>query len=145
MATSKRSKRRRLFLDTSGLYELLVENSRRHAEATETFRGFATRPNACLVTDFVLQEAATLFKARSAFHLVPNLFALVEESRAIEVIGIDRDLFRETFRFFVKHDDKTWSYVDCSSFVVMKQTAISKALTTDHHFQQAGFEALLAE
>ena len=39
--------------------------------------------------------------------------------------------------------DKAWSLVDCSSFVVMQQLGIQKALTTDQHFEQAGFIRLL--
>jgi predicted nucleic acid-binding protein len=36
-----------------------------------------------------------------------------------------------------------WSLVDCASFVVMRQQGIVEALTTDHHFEQAGFVRLL--
>jgi uncharacterized protein len=32
--------------------------------------------------------------------------------------------------------------MDCISFVVMRDLSITEALTGDHHFQQAGFEAL---
>lgn len=39
--------------------------------------------------------------------------------------------------------DKDWSLIDCMSFVVMEDMAIEEALTTDRHFEQAGFRALL--
>ena len=38
---------------------------------------------------------------------------------------------------------KTLVLVDCISFVTMKQLGIAESLTTDLHFQQAGFAALL--
>ncbi len=34
---------------------------------------------------------------------------------------------------------------DCLSFVIMQERGIAEALTTDHHFQQAGFRAILRE
>jgi predicted nucleic acid-binding protein len=39
--------------------------------------------------------------------------------------------------------DKAWSLVDCTSFVAMQQLSIQEALTTDQHFEQAGFVRLL--
>ncbi len=39
--------------------------------------------------------------------------------------------------------DKEWSLVDAASFVVMRERGIHEALTTDHHFEQAGFARLL--
>jgi hypothetical protein len=39
--------------------------------------------------------------------------------------------------------DKDWSLTDCISFVVMEDENIKEALTADHHFEQAGFVALL--
>jgi hypothetical protein len=39
--------------------------------------------------------------------------------------------------------DKTWGMVDCASFVVMRETRISEALSADRHFEQAGFRCLL--
>ncbi len=39
--------------------------------------------------------------------------------------------------------DKDWSLTDCISFVVMEEHGITDALTGDHHFEQAGFRALL--
>jgi predicted nucleic acid-binding protein len=39
--------------------------------------------------------------------------------------------------------DKEWSLTDCASFALMRQRGVSEALAHDHHFEQAGFIALL--
>ncbi len=39
--------------------------------------------------------------------------------------------------------DKDWSLTDCISFAVMQERSLTEALTSDHHFEQAGFTALL--
>ncbi len=37
--------------------------------------------------------------------------------------------------------DKNWGLTDCLSFVVMERRTLTEALTTDRHFEQAGFQA----
>jgi predicted nucleic acid-binding protein len=44
---------------------------------------------------------------------------------------------------FEQRPDKEWSLTDCLSFVVMHDEGITRALTADHHFEQACFTALL--
>jgi hypothetical protein len=39
--------------------------------------------------------------------------------------------------------DKGYSLTDCSSMLLMRERRLSEALTTDRHFEQEGFTALL--
>jgi len=52
-------------------------------------------------------------------------------------------LFERGIELYTARTDKQWSRTDCISFVVMKQRSIQDALTGDHHYEQAGFTALL--
>jgi hypothetical protein len=61
----------------------------------------------------------------------------------IEVVHIDKDLDSRSWAFMANHRDKNFSLVDCSSFVLMTDLGISAALTTDRHFEQAGFQGLV--
>jgi predicted nucleic acid-binding protein len=45
--------------------------------------------------------------------------------------------------FYNNREDKDWGLTDCVSFIVMIDQDLKEALTTDEHFQQAGFKALL--
>jgi predicted nucleic acid-binding protein len=47
------------------------------------------------------------------------------------------------WQLLARRPDKAWSLVDCASFIIMQERAITDALTTDHHFEQAGFTQLL--
>jgi predicted nucleic acid-binding protein len=43
---------------------------------------------------------------------------------------------------FFRYRDKDYSFTDCTSFVVMQELKLKRALTTDHHFRQMGFEVV---
>ena len=60
-----------------------------------------------------------------------------------ELIWVDYELYERSWNLFRDRSDKSWSLVDCSSFVVMQDRQVREALTADHHFEQAGFIKLL--
>jgi len=55
------------------------------------------------------------------------------------------ELFDQAVTLYAARMDKEWGVTDCISFVVMQERGLTAALTTDAHFQQAGFQALLLE
>jgi predicted nucleic acid-binding protein len=52
-------------------------------------------------------------------------------------------LVDEGLTLYRARPDKSWSLTDCVSFTLMTDRQITRALAYDHHFEQAGFEALL--
>ena len=52
-------------------------------------------------------------------------------------------VFADTAFYIVQRLDKDWSLTDCISFIVMRRRGLTDALTSDHHFEQAGFTILL--
>ena len=61
----------------------------------------------------------------------------------IEVVPFAVDMIAAASRLYEARSDKDWSLTDCLSFMVMEQRRVPRALTTDHHFRQAGLEAVL--
>jgi uncharacterized protein len=60
-----------------------------------------------------------------------------------EVVPQSALLFRDALALFRQHQDKEWGLTDCSSFVIMRKHGLHEVLTHDHHFEQAGYVALL--
>ena len=131
------------FVDTSGLYALVDRQDAHHGAAGKAVAAIVRRGRRLVVTDYVVAETVTLAKARGGAHVAIRALDLVEQSVGIrlEWIGVAR--FEMTKSFVRKHADHAYSFTDCSSFVVMRELRLSQALTTDHHFLEAGFEVLL--
>lgn len=67
----------------------------------------------------------------------------LKQSPLVEVIHVDPLLDEKAWQLLKSREDKGWSLTDCTSFVVMEERHINEALTTDRHFEQAGFIRLL--
>ena len=61
----------------------------------------------------------------------------------MEVVKADSVSFIDAMNLYVRRADKGWSFTDCTSFRFMKVRKIDDALTSDEHFEQAGFAVLL--
>jgi predicted nucleic acid-binding protein len=96
-----------------------------------------------LVTEYVLLECVNSFSMPKDR---PSAHALIEHVRsdpACELVAASPELFEAGLRLHRERPDKEWSLTDCISFALMGERSIQRALAYDHHFEQAGFEALL--
>ncbi|MBI3823119.1 MAG: type II toxin-antitoxin system VapC family toxin, partial [Planctomycetes bacterium] len=141
--STKSSMANEIFVDTSGFFALLVSDDDRHQSAQAIMRAAQRRKRGFMTTDYVLDETATLLKARGYRHLLADFFAKLDGSHACRTEWTDAERFGAAKVFFLKHADQAWSFTDCLSFVVMKSLRLRDAFTKDGHFQEAGFVALL--
>jgi len=132
-----------IFIDTSGFFAMLASDDDRHVAAAKLVGAARRRRRGFITTDYVLDETATLLKARRKTHLIAKLFERVDQSQACRIEWTDSERFRNVREFFLKHADQAWSFTDCLSFVVMSDLRLRHALTKDEHFQLAGYTALL--
>lgn len=128
------------FADTSYYVALLNASDSCHQRAVEQTERLLGR---IIVTGFVLTELGNALSGIKDRHLFGPLVRHLLSDPGTEVVPVSQSLFRQGLDLFVQRPDKEWSLVDCTSFAVMKQRRLTTALTTDHHFQQAGFRALL--
>lgn len=134
---------RDVLIDTSGLYALVDRRDAHHAAARARVEQLARRGRRLVVTDFIVSETATLAKARSGAAVALRVLDLVEQSVGIRLERIDAERFDRSKAFFRRYADHGYSFTDCSSFVLMREIGLREALTTDGHFPEAGFKALL--
>ena len=127
------------FADTAYYVALLNSRDALFTRARDLARSstFVTR------TEYVLVEVANFFCPLGARNLFVTLAEQLRSSRTVTIVPSSSDLFWRGIKLFDARPDKEWSLTDCISFEVMAELGLTDALTADHHFEQAGFRALL--
>lgn len=129
-----------MLLDTSGLMCLFDRRERCHAEAAKLYDDARRR----LTHSYILAEFIALTHARRAPRASAIEFAArLQESAEVEIIWVGEPAHLSAMTLLQNRLDKEWSLCDAVSFELMNQFNITEALTTDHHFEQAGFVRLL--
>jgi predicted nucleic acid-binding protein len=131
---------RPVFADTSYYLALVNPDDPEHARAVRW--GRRQRP-AVVVSEFVLLELGNSMSRGPDRDVFLRLLDLVRNDEHTRVIAASTELFERARRLYARRPDQSWSLTDCSSFDVMTTLNITDALTTDHHFEQAGFVRLL--
>jgi hypothetical protein len=96
-----------------------------------------------VTTEWVLLELADgLATSRHRGQLARTRQALLANPN-VSVVALEMPLYEQGLALYAARADKEWTLTDCISFLVMQRDGILSALTADHHFEQAGFVALL--
>jgi predicted nucleic acid-binding protein len=104
------------------------------------------RSSAILVTTrAILLEIGNALSKRPFRKASVALLQSLETGENVVIVPLSEELYRKGMTLFFKRADKDWGLIDCISFIVMQEREITEALTTDAHFQQAGFHALMRE
>lgn len=131
-----------MLLDTSGLLCYVDASQHRHRDAVEFYNSARLR----VTHNYVIAEFVALAQARGYPRELSLTFSsALTSDPEIEVMWVDPSLHHEALALLRSHLDKSYSLCDAVSFLVMGGQQITDALTTDHHFAQAGFQALLTD
>ncbi len=131
----------KVFADTFFYFALVNKNdpARECADAfIESFVGET------VTTGWILTEVADgMSRPERRRETFGQLLTALRADPSTRIVGCSDELLNAGIELFLDRRDKEWSLTDCISFVVMEREGITDALTGDHHFEQAGFRALL--
>src|SRR5579871_287518 len=95
------------------------------------------------ITEWILLEVGDACCHSASLHDLATDFIRSSFVGGMTVVMATPELWQRSLALYERHSDKQWSLTDCLSFIVMRDNGITKALTGDRHFVQAGFDALI--
>ena len=129
-----------VFADTSFYLAVLNPRDAAHARALQIGERLHRQ---VVLTDFIFLELGNALSGVGIRELFSGLVPHLRSQPNVRIIPASRELLERGFSLYSRRGDKAWSLTDCTSFVVMQEDQLTDALTADHHFEQAGFTALL--
>jgi len=134
-----------LFVDTSGWGNLVDRNEPFHRLAESIYRTAILQKRRMITTNYILTEVVAMMTSPLRFPrpAVVKLIDGLKTSPFVEIVHVDAPLDADAWKLLQNRLDKEWSLVDSASFVLMDRRQMTEALTSDHHFEQAGFVRLL--
>ena len=124
-----------VFVDTSAWFAAIVPSDPNHTSAAHWL---AVNAEVLITTDYIVDEALTLLRARGERQRAKLLGKKFFEGSIAEIYFLTEEDVREAWATFAQYEDKSWSFTDCSCKIVMDQLKIAQAFAFDQHFRQFG-------
>ena len=129
-----------IFVDSAFLLALVNPRDSLYSRAQAWVRAVQ---EPLLVTEYVLWEVVNSLSSPADRPKAHAVVSRIWSGSDWEVVPASPDLFEAGMRLHRERADKAWSLTDCISFHIMESRQLTRALTYDSHFEQAGFQALL--
>lgn len=130
---------RRVFVDTGAWYALQVSDDEWHAAAVGALRELVATRHPLLTSNQVIGETYTLLRVTCGHTAAVAFLERLEESRRVERIFVGKEQEARAYRLLRQYADQDFSFVDATSFAVMRAERIRHAFAFDQHFAAAGF------
>lgn len=124
------------FVDTSFWVALFFEGDANHATARQLWNG---RPGPLLCTNHVLGETWTFIRRRRGHGEAVRVVEAVTGSSQVTIARVEKASEDQAWQWLRRHDEREYSFVDATSFAVMRRRRLRQALAFDGDFAAAGF------
>jgi uncharacterized protein len=131
-----------IFVDTSFWAALTAVKDDRHGEAVRLFEQVAEQR--LVTSNHVRGETWTLLRRRRGHRSAVRFLDFLAATPRVRVERVARELEDECLRWLRGHDEREYSFVDATSFALMRRKGIREALAFDGDFSAAGFVELRA-
>lgn len=128
-----------VFVDTGAWAAVQLVEDAHHGEAVETLRALLARPTVLLTTNHVIGETYTLLRVTAGYVAASRFLQLLDETRRLERVFVSEAIESQAFTVLARFQDHGFSFVDATSFALMRTRRLRYAFAFDSHFATAGF------
>lgn len=129
-----------IFVDSSFWIALTSPRDARHGDSRSLLRLVGDSP--LTTSNLVRGESWTFLRRRVGHRVAVQFLDLLEGSKTVQVAPITGELEDRALAWIRRHDEREYSFVDATSFALMRSLKIQRALAFDGDFTAAGFEEL---
>jgi uncharacterized protein len=123
-----------VFVDTSALFALVNRSDTDHERAKRCLSSLSNDNTTLVISNFILSETYTLILYKIGRTPALNVVNGLCETCELERVSEEDE--EHAWRILNDFDDKTFSYVDATTFAVMTRLGLSRAFSFDEHFNQ---------
>lgn len=131
-----------VFVDTGAWKALYDKDDLLHEQAVQCARRLQEQRLKMTASNFICDETITLLRMKTGHELATQFGDHLWKSQVIHIVHVAVDIESQAWEIFKKYSDKSFSFTDCTSFIIMQQLEINQAFTFDSHFRQFGFQTL---
>ena len=131
-----------LFVDTSFLAAYALGRDARHTDANRLADVHLARP--LITTNLILGEVWTLLRNRLGHRQTVEFLDRVHALPSLRLDRVSGAVEAESWEWLRRRDERPYSFVDATSFALMRKLRITEALAFDGDFAAAGFVELRA-
>ena len=124
------------FVDTSFWIALRFRRDGRHTDARALWEAGT---GALLTSNLVLGETWTFLRRKAGHRPALEFYEAARRLPSLTVRHVDPDLDADAWRWLARRDERSYSYVDATSFAIMRRLRLREALAFDGDFAAAGF------
>jgi predicted nucleic acid-binding protein len=128
-----------LFVDTGAWYALQVPDDAHHEAAAQSLTAIVARGLRLCTSNLVVGETYTLLIATHGHAAAWRFVDQVTRSPRVERVSLDSSIESEAWDILRRFADQPFSFVDGTSFAIMRKRRLRLALAFDRHFATAGF------
>jgi uncharacterized protein len=131
------------FVDTSAFVALVDRKDRNHQAAKRTLKALAKARTPLITSAYIADEVITLARMRLGHAIAVDTGEALLGSRWCRLMEVDHATRESAWNIFVRYDDQSFSFTDCTSFALMRALDAEDAFTFDRtDFTAAGFTVI---